>query len=160
MVIKKSKVRINNDKLVVAYKNGKMLELTTVGKQDKTIKPLKEGKYIKLSTGEIKYFIKGSNNRTANLKSLKVTFKKIRRIVATNFHSGDLWLTLTYAQNNGKPMRDTTRVYKDFDLFKRKFKRKFGDFEYFRCFGTPDEWQLAFTLSFKKERWKVPFYRQ
>lgn len=147
MVKKKRKVRISNNSLVVAYKSGKMLELTTVGNHRKTIKPLKGGKYVQLSTGEIKDFKKGSTDRTANLKSLKVTFKKIRRIVATNFDAGDLWLTLTYAQADGKPMRDTQKVYKDFDLFRRKLRRKFGEFDYFRCFRTANEWKLAFTCS-------------
>lgn len=40
------------------------------------------------------------------------------------------WVTLTYAQPDGKPMTDTVRLYKDFKNFVKRLRLRYGNFEY------------------------------
>lgn len=129
--MKEQKVKINLQEKVVAFRSGNFLELTTAGNNVNVVKRIDKDHYINLATNEVKEYIH-NNERAGDLKSLQRTFTKIRRIVLSNFSAGDMWLTLTYAQDDHKPVRDTKKVYRDFQKFWRKFKTKYGpDVEYF-----------------------------
>lgn len=147
MNIKKKKERINKYSKVDFYKYGTVLEMTNTAASHKaTIKPISKKEYVDLSTGEIKKFNRRNELRVQSPINLKKTFRKLRRIILDNFGNGDLWLTLTYRQDNGKPMTDTTRVYKDFKAFWRRFIATYGACNYLSSSRTTSQWQLASSL--------------
>lgn len=78
--------------------------------------------------GEVHEYEKRGDKRTDNAQELRATFKRIRALVNTNCVDPDKirWITLTYAEN----MTDTKRLYRDFDSFWRKYKRRWGRAEY------------------------------
>lgn len=80
------------------------------------------------SDGEIHEYEKNGERRTDNGQELRQTFRTIRALVNTNCVEPEKirWITLTYAEN----MTDTVRLYKDFDMFWRRFKRRWGKAEY------------------------------
>lgn len=89
---------------------------------------LNKDEYMIINTGEVKKYVK-SENRGQNTAGLKKTFKKIRDLINNNFAgaSNELHITLTYAEN----MRDTKRLYKDFDKFMKRFRYKYNyDIDY------------------------------
>lgn len=79
-------------------------------------------------TGEIHEYEKQSVRRTDNTQELLKTFATIRALVNTNCKDPKRirWITLTYAEN----MTDTKRLYKDFERFWKRFKRRWGKAEY------------------------------
>lgn len=117
-----NKVRLKMDDQVIGYLSGDVLELSNATGNIKVVKQIDKDHYLNLVTNEIKE-INHNSNRESNIPSLKRTFRNIRRLVLNNFKSGDFWLTLTYAQPDKRPMRDTRRVYDDFLRFWRRFKK-------------------------------------
>jgi hypothetical protein len=93
--------------------------------------------YVDLSTGEKKEF-QHIENRQQSYNSLRQTFKKLRYLLNNNFTGkpNELHITLTYAEN----MTDPKRLYKDFDKFKKRFKRYYKEstFDYV-CVVEPQE---------------------
>ena len=89
---------------------------------------ISKDKYIIVATGEVREY-KKSENRGQNIESLKRTFKKIRDLINNNFvgAANELHVTLTYAEN----MRDTKKLYEDFDKFIKRFRYRFkNDIDY------------------------------
>lgn len=120
---------IPNSKTVKAYIYGGTVEMTTAnGLQEQTIKVIEGKRYVNLETGEIKEMNTENTTRQDNLKSTKITMKRLRRLVSHNFTGGknQLWLTLTYAEH----VTDTIKVYNDFKSFIRKIRSRFGHVEY------------------------------
>lgn len=117
-----NRVRLKLDDQVVGYRSGNVLELSNAVGTIKITRQIDKDHYVNLVTGEI-HKIHHNPNRASNIKSLKRTFRNIRRLVLSNFKGGDFWLTLTYAQIDHQPMRDTKRVYNDFFRFWRRFKK-------------------------------------
>ena len=115
-----NRVRLKLDDQVVGYRSGDVLELSNAVGTIKITRQIDKDHYVNLVTGEI-HKIHHNLNRASNIKSLKRTFRNIRRLVLSNFKGGDFWLTLTYAQIDHQPMRDTKRVYNDFFRFWRRF---------------------------------------
>ena len=129
-----STVKMNNNKInkhqsINAYIYGNVLEITNTKTKVKSILPLPDKKYVDLKTGEIKQF-KTNNQRIQSPENLRKTFRNLRRLIIANFGPGDLWLTFTYRQNDGKPMTDTIRVYRDYKAFWRRFISKYGSCDY------------------------------
>jgi hypothetical protein len=64
-----------------------------------------------------------------NTRSLRKIFVDLRQLIKTNFQ-GDpnhhVMLTLTYREN----MQDHKRLYKDWEIFWKKYKRRYGSAEY------------------------------
>lgn len=121
--------KISNLKVVKSYVYGDTVELTTAnGQQIQKIKIISGHRYVNLETGEIFDMNTRTTTRFDNLKSVKQTMKKLRRLVAHNFTGGinQLWVTLTYSEF----VTDTEVVYKDFKLFIRRIRKKFGHVEY------------------------------
>lgn len=119
--------RIYDEVLVKSYRYGDTLEITTsVGRQ--TIQVLPNKRYVVLDTGEIKDMDDSAKSRVDNLKSVKMTMKKLRRIIAHNFHGNqnELWITLTYNYH----LTDTEKAYNHFKIFIRRIRKKYGKLEY------------------------------
>jgi len=87
------------------------------------------------STGELIELLeyKQHNNRSQNIAGLKRTMKKIRDLINNNFMgaSNELMITLTYKlHENGAPMNDVKKASKNFDLYLKRFRRKYPDLQY------------------------------
>ena len=91
------------------------------------IKAIDKDSYIYLPDGEIKAY-NHADNRSQSVASLKRSFRKIRDLINNNFFGDDseLHLILTYSEN----MRDTVRLYSDFDSFNKRLKRRYPGLEY------------------------------
>lgn len=121
--------KIDSTKLVKSYLYGNTIEMTTAnGQQEQTIKVISGKRYVNLETGEIYDMNTSNSTRFDNLKSVKQTMKKLRRLVTHNFTGGynQLWITLTY----GEHVIDSEIVYKDFKKFIRKIRKEYGHVEY------------------------------
>ena len=83
------------------------------------IKMLPDGKYLVVSTGEVKEIEKHYKTRLDSYKSILRTFARIRGLINSNVVDSDYvrWCTLTYAEN----MTDTKRLMKDFEKFHKRF---------------------------------------
>lgn len=88
---------------------------------------LSKEEYMLNETGEVLEY-KQSEHRGQNIAGLKRTFKKIRRLINTNFCGApnELFLTLTYAEN----MTDRERLYRDFDRFMKQLRYHYGSMGY------------------------------
>lgn len=136
------KTKIEKYGTINAYHYGDVLEMTDtrpISKQ-RGIKPISKDEYIDLATGVIKKFNRKNKQRIQSPENLRKTFRNLRRLIIANFKAGDIWITLTYRQDDGKPMTDTTRVYRDFKAFWRKFIAKYGHCDYLSCFRATSIW--------------------
>lgn len=72
---------------------------------------------------DVKEFIHWES-RAASANSLRKTFRRLRNIINANVIDVDFcrFVTLTYRQDDG-PMRDSDRLYHDFDRYNKRFKR-------------------------------------
>lgn len=105
---------------------GNVIEIQYMSRRNtkQTIQMLVGGQqYLECSTGEIKE-IKHHLTRATQKKSLRRTFNTLRGIINANVTdvSKVRWITLTYRQENGKPMTDTKRLYSDFEKFNKRFQ--------------------------------------
>lgn len=107
--------------MVKAYKYGKTIEITDAPVTRQVIKVLPEHKYVDLRSGKVKSMQMHSEVRSDNLKSIKVTMARLRRLIGANFAGGlsELWITLTYAELT----RDTSIVYRDFKVFMQRVRK-------------------------------------
>lgn len=87
--------------------------------------------YIDLKTGEVKEFAH-MESRADDLNGVRISLTKLRDLINTNVLNVLCckWVTLTYAQPDRKPMRDTVRLYKDFKCYIKRLHRRYGAFEY------------------------------
>lgn len=92
-----------------------------------TIQLLDKDNYVLLSTGEVKE-CNHIENRSENKLQVSQSLKRLRDYINTNVVDVNhcKWITLTYAEN----MTDTKRLYVDFKNFVKRFKYKYGHFEY------------------------------
>lgn len=123
--IEKDQLKINNDDYVKVVEMGNVVELLYMSKRNtqQTIKMLPGGdRYVVMSgqcKGEIREVVHHTS-RADQYKSLYRTFANIRAIInsnVTDIHNLR-WITLTYAEN----MRDTKRLYTDFEKFNKRFQ--------------------------------------
>lgn len=77
-------------------------------------------------TGEI-FTCNHIENRSQNLFQVGQSLKRLRDYINTNVINTKLckWVTLTYKEN----MKDTTKLYKDFEKFIKRFRYYFNDFK-------------------------------
>lgn len=123
--ISKSNLSVISDNDIVKVTSmGDIIELMQMNyiRSDMPFKKLDNDNYMLYETGEVLQF-EHSTTRADDKDGLRVTFKKIRNYINTNFHSKDneLHIVLTYAEN----MTDTKQLYKDFDKFWKKFTYKY-----------------------------------
>lgn len=127
--LKLMKPKISNDYIVKSYKYGSNLEITTAnGLISNSIRVLPDKKYLILATGEIKEMNTSAETRLDNLNSVKLTMKKLRRLISCNFGGGSnqLWITLTFKEH----ITDTYLAYKSFDRFIKRLNRKYKNLLY------------------------------
>ena len=119
------------------------------------IKKLSADEYLRLSDGEVCEFQHIENR--ADLKiTLYRTFRKIRAYINTNFIGSDseLFVTLTYAEN----MMDASRLYSDFKSFWKRFKRRWGEPDYFVVVEPQNRgaWHMHVLVKFKGKAPWIP----
>lgn len=117
--------KIDNEKYVKAIKQGnKYIDIIEKERQTgATIKKLSKKEYMVISTGEIKEYKVKEETTKKDKENLKKTFNKLRQLIRTNFtdnSKNQLFITLTYREN----MTDEKQLYKDFDAFYKRLKRK------------------------------------
>jgi len=127
--LKESK-KIKNSQMVRVTEMNQIVEVLHLSREPDAllkIKKIDKDHYMNLETG-ITYEYNKTENRGQNIAGLKETFKTIRNLINNNFTGAEneLFITLTYAEN----MTDTKRLYKDFEIFKKRLKRKYGDIDY------------------------------
>lgn len=103
-----------------------VIEIVYVDKRSSglnTIKKMSKTEYMVIETGEIMEY-NLSENKSENIASLKKTFRRSRDLINNNFEgaSNELHVTLTYREH----MTDSKRLYKDFEAFWKRFKRRYG----------------------------------
>ncbi|CUR42486.1 hypothetical protein LRLP16767_LR202_02147 [Limosilactobacillus reuteri] len=108
--------------MVKAYQYGKTVEITDAPVTRQVIQVMSGHRYKDLRSGVVKDMHRHSQTRSDNIKSIKATMAKLRRMIGANFHGGlnELWVTLTY----GTLMRDTSIVYRDFKIFMQRVRRQ------------------------------------
>lgn len=89
------------------------------------IKKLSAKEYMVMTTGEVKEYTEKDDRNTAYLKE---SMSVLRGLIRCNFDGGEnqLMLTLTYRGL----MRDSKKLYRDWDVFRKWLVREFGSFEY------------------------------
>lgn len=93
----------------------------------KNYKRINNNMILNIATGEI-IDVNKSVTRQDNIKSLRETIKRLRRLINANFDGADneLFITFTYAEN----MTDYKRLYKDYDLFYKKLKWRYKEIDF------------------------------
>ena len=83
--------------------------------------------YLNQRTGEILDYSLSDDN-TKSLDSMRKTFKRLNHLIIDNFSGGqsEVFMTLGYEYQ----MSDTAQLSHDFNLFWRKLKRRYKDYEY------------------------------
>lgn len=126
---------IPDNAIVTVKEMGNILEITYNSNRNSRAQIIKLNaeEYYVLKTGEIKQYIKKSENRANNIDSVRKTMKRIKELIQTNVTdiSRVRWCTLTYKEN----MKSTERLYNDFRKFNQRLKtylksRKIENVEY------------------------------
>jgi len=118
-------------KKVKIIQMGKITEIMYIEKPNVngfTVRKISKDEYVDKLTGEVFEYTSHSEDRSQNKESLRKTFKKIREIINTNFegNKNELAFTITYAKN----IRDTKRLYKDFQNFMDRLRYKYPNVDY------------------------------
>lgn len=115
--------KIDENSQVTAHIYGDTIEISTALGGIPVMQKLDKDRMLNRITGEIVeiHHIE-SRADPKNYQSLRSTFKRLKRLIGTNFRGGrsELWLTLTYRDS---PMTDSKRLYKDFKNFIAKLRR-------------------------------------
>ena len=152
---------IPDNAIVTVKEMGNILEITYNSNRNSRAQIIKLNaeEYYVLKTGEIKQYIKKSENRANNIDSVRKTMKRIKELIQTNVTdiSRVRWCTLTYKEN----MKSTERLYNDFRKFNQRLKtylksRKIENVEYIMI-AEPQErgaWHCHVIYIFEK---KAPY---
>lgn len=124
MKIKNDKVydEIPQSVMVKSYEYGRTVEITDAPITRQVIQVLPDHHYKDLRSGIIKSMKRHSQVRSDNIKSVKATMARLRRLIGANFRGGrnELWVTLTYSIL----MSDTMIVYRDFKVFMQRIRNQ------------------------------------
>jgi len=92
--------------------------------EEARIRKIDRDHYEDLRTGEIKEF-NHWEHRASSANSLRKTFRRLRNTVNANIINLDhiRFITLTYRQDDGEPMTNPQKLYKDFEVFNKRLKR-------------------------------------
>jgi hypothetical protein len=123
---------IRDNDVVKVVKTGSIIEITKSSRlgQAPCVKKLNKDFFVRLDTGEL-IEVNHSENRSENIKGIKETIKKVRRLINNNFlgNKNEVFLTLTYKDN----MQDVKKLKNDFNAFWKRtvrfYKNKY-EFEY------------------------------
>lgn len=78
--------------------------------------------YVDTRTGELLEY-EHAANRGDNLHGIRQTLIRVRALINANITepANCRWVTLTYRQDDGKPMTDAKRLYVDYEKFWKRF---------------------------------------
>lgn len=147
------------DDVVRLKESGNIFELVYMKRRNKRcyIERLDSEHYIDLKTGEVKDFVH-IGNRSDDLNSVRCSLGRLRDYLNANITDVQCcrWVTLTYAQPDGKPMTDTVLLYKDFKNFIKRLRLRYGKFEYIVAMEpqASGSWHAHVVLIFPE---KAPF---
>lgn len=147
--------KINEHFLVSVKTMGSIYELCYCEHKNNkaTIQLLDKEHYTKLSTGEV-FECKHISNRADSKAQISQSLKRLRDYINTNVvePKNCKWITLTYKEN----MQDTKKLYIDFKNFIKRFKYKYGHFEYIVAMEPQERgaWHCHCIIIFDK---KAPF---
>lgn len=120
------KGKIDKESPVTAHIYGDTVEISTALGGTPIMRKISKDEMLNIKTGEIVqvHHIE-SRADPKNYQSLRATFKRLKRLIGTNFSGGksELWLTLTYKES---PMTDPDRLYSDFRRFMRRLRTLTG----------------------------------
>ena len=102
---------------------GNVVNIKYMSKKNKkaTVLKLSADEMLILSTGVV-VNVQHSENRSESISSMKKTISKLRDKINANV-SDPLklrWVTLTYRQEDGEPMTDTKKLYKDAEKYHKR----------------------------------------
>lgn len=122
-------ISINENSLVLVKKMNHIFEICYLQHKNTKnfIQLLDKDNYVYLPTGEVKQ-CEHIESRADNKLQVSQSLKRLRDYINTNISDVSCckWITLTYAEN----MTDTSRLYKDFEKFIKKFRYSYGHVEY------------------------------
>lgn len=124
----KKKNTIDEEAPVTAHIYGDTIEMSNVLGGIPVMQKVSRDKMVNRVTGEItEIHHVTSRADPKNYRSLKDTFKRLKRLIATNFLGGrsELWVTLTYRES---PMKNPDRLYKDFKRMMRRLRKLIGKY--------------------------------
>jgi hypothetical protein len=93
------------------------------------IRKISKNEYADIRTGEVKNIMPKVNGvHMRSRRSLRIIFNDLRQLISTNFDglSNEAFITLTY----GKQTKDPAQVYRDLEIFNKRFKRKIKNLGY------------------------------
>lgn len=118
------------DKLVTVTEAGKHTTVMELGYRNTEVRTRKLSKDLYCDSDGIVHEYKHTENRQQSIKSVRKSLNKLCDII--NANTADLsrcrWVTLTYKEN----MTDLDKLGRDWENFRKKFRRKWGDFEYIK----------------------------
>lgn len=110
-------------------KQGNVIEVTELTGCNASCHAVKVDKdhWINPDTGEVGEYTH-HEKRVDDVQSLRKSFAKLRALINANCAEPERlrWVTLTYAEN----MQDLQRLYRDFGLFMKRLRRRWGACEY------------------------------
>lgn len=124
----KKKNTIDEEAPVTAHIYGDTIEMSNVLGGIPVMQKVSRDKMVNRVTGEItEIHHVTSRADPKNYRSLKDTFKRLKRLIGTNFLGGrsELWVTLTYRES---PMKNPDRLYKDFKRMMRRLRKLIGKY--------------------------------
>lgn len=146
---------------VTNYLCGHVVEVTGIGKVGGCagrFRKIDRDRMVDTETGEV-IEVDHSYSRIEHIQSLRRSIRKLRMIINANFggKTNELFITLTYAEN----MQDSKRLYRDFEVFYKRLKRRYRDCEFIYIVAVePQErgaWHLHLLLkAINKEVLYIP----
>ena len=123
-----SSVAIADDDLVTVIEAGKHTTITHLRHRNTAARTRKLSKDLYCDNEGVVQEYKHTENRQQSIKSVRKSLNKLCDII--NANTTDLsrcrFVTLTYAEN----MTDLDKLDQDWENFRKKVRRKWGDFEY------------------------------
>ena len=95
--------------------------------------------YVDKRTGELKEYKEHTYTDKERIKRIRKRCEDAKWKIRANEKDIRLFVTLTYAQEDEKPMTDTKKLYKDFKDFCKRLKRLYKDIKGYMCFCEPQE---------------------
>lgn len=117
--------------------------------------------FVDIKTGEVKEYQKQERTSDERIKRIRKRMEEVKWRIRANETDIRLFITLTYAQEEKKPMTDTKKLYQDFKVFIQRLKRLYPkEITGYMCFCEPQEntsWHChVLLLSKTKKSFKIP----
>ncbi len=153
----KAPVKIRDDELVTYTQIGKQAKITYVKHRNTlaSIRRVDKDHYIIIGdeSGVVHEF-KHTENRRQSIKSVRKSLNELCDIINANVSDIERckWVTLTYVGN----MTDLKKLTQDWENFRKKVRRKWGNFEYIKVQEPQGRgsWHLHVLMIFKD---KAPY---